>query len=201
MHSKLALGLSLAALFFSGVTTMNAQTKTETITLGTGCFWCSEAVFERVPGVISAVSGYSGGTVANPSYEQVCSGNTGHAECVQVTFDSAKTSLEKILAVFWEAHDPTTLNRQGADIGTQYRSVIFYRDEQQKQIAEKSKATAQKEFTRPIVTEITPFKDFYKAEDYHQEYFKLNGRAPYCQFVIAPKVKKLEQEKVIPANK
>jgi peptide-methionine (S)-S-oxide reductase len=201
MHSKLAIGLSLAALFLSGVTTMNAQTKTETITLGTGCFWCSEAVFERVPGVISAVSGYSGGTVANPSYEQVCSGNTGHAECVQVTFDPAKTSLEKILAVFWEAHDPTTLNRQGADIGTQYRSVIFYRDEQQKQIAEKSKATAQKEFTRPIVTEITPFKDFYKAEDYHQEYFKLNGHAPYCQFVIAPKVKKLEQEKVIPANK
>jgi peptide-methionine (S)-S-oxide reductase len=195
MHAKFPL---LVVLFLTGVVTMKAQSKTETITLGTGCFWCSEAVFERVPGVVSVVSGYSGGTVANPGYEQVCTGSTGHAECVQVEFDPAKTSLEKILAVFWEAHDPTTLNRQGADIGTQYRSAIFYRDETQKQIAEKSKAAAQQKFTQPIVTEITPFKAFYQAEDYHQEYFKLNGHAPYCQSVIAPKVRKLQQEKVIP---
>ena len=198
MHAKQFITSLLAMLFLGGAGIMNAQSKTEIITLGTGCFWCTEAVFERVPGVIAVVSGYSGGTVEQPTYEQVCSGSTGHAECVQITFDPARTSLEKILAVFWEAHDPTTPNRQGADVGTQYRSVIFYRDEQQKQIAGKSKAAAQRDFTKPIVTEIIPFKTFYQAEDYHQEYFKLNGHAPYCQFVIAPKVKKLQEEKVIP---
>jgi len=164
----------------------------ESIILGAGCFWCTEAVFQQIPGVVSVTSGYSGGTVKNPTYEQVCTGTTGHAEVSRIVFDPKKTSLDKILAVFWEAHDPTSLNRQGADSGTQYRSAIYYTLDEQKKVAEKSKADAQKEFSKPIVTEITKASDFYPAENYHQDYYRLNkNRNPYCHMVIAPKLKKL----------
>ena len=169
----------------------------ETATLGGGCFWCVEAVYERLPGVISVTSGYAGGHTENPTYKQVCTGTTGHAEVTQIVFDNTKTSFAKILDVFWQAHDPTTLNRQGADEGTQYRSVIFYHDEQQKLIAEKSKQAAQANFPSPIVTEIVPFKKFYPAEDYHQGYYDANGNQPYCRYVIQPKIEKLEHKKVI----
>lgn len=169
----------------------------ETATLGGGCFWCMEAVYERLPGVISVTSGYAGGHTENPTYHDVCTGDTGHAEVTQIEFDPAKISFAQLLDVFWQAHDPTTLNRQGADAGTQYRSVIFYHDEKQKLTAEKSKLAAQENFLKPIVTEIAPFKKFYKAEDYHQGYFDANGHAPYCQFVIAPKLEKLAHKNVI----
>ena len=164
----------------------------EAIVLAAGCFWCTEAVFQQIPGVVSVTSGYIGGTVKNPTYEQVCDGTTGHAEASRIVYDPKKTSLEKILAVFWEAHDPTSLNRQGADTGTQYRSGIFYSTDDQRKIAEKSKAEAGKEFSKPIVTEITKAGEFYPAEDYHQDYYRLNkNRNPYCSRVIAPKLKKL----------
>jgi peptide-methionine (S)-S-oxide reductase len=158
---------------------------------GAGCFWCVEAVFERIDGVIAVDAGYAGGTVPNPTYEQVCSGKTGHAEVAQITFDPSKVTYEKLLGVFWMAHDPTTMNRQGADVGEQYRSVIFYSDERQKTAAEKSLREAQKEFSSPIVTAIEPLKTFYRAENYHQEYFRNNPNAPYCRFVIKPKLDKL----------
>ncbi len=171
--------------------------KTETATLGGGCFWCMEAVYDRLPGVISVTSGFAGGYAANPTYQQVCAGGTGHAEVTQIVFDPAKLSYEKLLDVFWQAHDPTTLNRQGADQGTQYRSIILYHSEAQKLAAEKSEAGAQKNFKRPIVTEIVPFTEFFKAEDHHQEYYDKHSSTPYCQIVIAPKLEKLEKEKVI----
>lgn len=164
----------------------------EKATFGGGCFWCVEAVFERVDGVHSAVSGYAGGATAKPSYEQVCTGTTGHAEVVQVTFDPAKVSYEQLLDVFWSAHDPTSLNRQGADVGTQYRSVIFTHSEKQRIAAERSMREAQKNFRDPIVTEVKPLTEFYEAENYHQDYFDKNRNAAYCTFVIAPKLKKLE---------
>jgi len=163
----------------------------EKATLGAGCFWCVEAVFERLPGVHAVEAGYAGGTDPNPTYEKVCSGRTGHAEVAQITFDPKKTSYEKLLEVYWQAHDPTTLNRQGADVGTQYRSVIFYHDEEQKRTAERSRSEAQKLFQNPIVTEIKPLAKFYKAENYHQDYYKNNPAAPYCNFVIKPKLVKL----------
>ena len=164
----------------------------ETITFGGGCFWCLEAVFQRLIGVKSVASGYAGGTVPNPTYKQVCTGETGHAEVVQLTFDPKQIGFDQLLEVFWAAHDPTTLNRQGADHGTQYRSVIFYASDVQKAAAEKSKAAAQKEFNDPIVTEIVPLKTFYKAEDYHQNYYNQNAdRNPYCAVVIRPKLQKL----------
>jgi len=166
----------------------------EKATFGAGCFWCVEAVFERLEGVESVVAGYSGGTRPNPTYEQVCTGATGHAEVAQITYDPTKISYEKLLEVFWEAHDPTTLNQQGADVGTQYRSVIFYHDERQKAAAEKSKAAAQKNFDSPIVTQIEPLKQCYPAENYHQDYYKNHANAPYCVFVIKPKLKKLKLE-------
>lgn len=169
----------------------SAGTKSERITFGGGCFWCIEAVFARLEGVKATVSGYAGGKIPNPTYKQVCDGDTGHAEVVQIEFDPAKTSFEKMLEIFWAAHDPTTLNRQGADVGTQYRSVIFYENNAQKVAAETSKKAAQKEFSSPIVTEIAPLEKFYPAEDYHQDYFELNGRQPYCQAIIAPKLRKL----------
>lgn len=172
--------------------------KTETLTFGGGCFWCLEAVFQRLDGVKTVVSGYAGGDVPNPTYKQVCTGETGHAEVVQITFDPAKLPLEKLLKVFWAAHDPTTLNRQGHDSGTQYRSIILYADEAQKAAAEKSKVAAQSEFKDPIVTQIVPLKAFYKAEDYHQNYYNLNANAnPYCSVVITPKLKKLLEKGVI----
>ncbi len=173
-----------------------ANQNKEVITLGGGCFWCIEAVFDELKGVEQVESGYSGGPVANPSYRQVCSGTTGHAEVIEVTFDTKIISLKEILEVFFHVHDPTTLNRQGADVGTQYRSAIFYRSAQQKAVAEEviKGVTASKLWTDPIVTEIAPFEVFYKAEDYHQEYFKLNGTQPYCRFIIAPKMAKFRQE-------
>ena len=168
-------------------------TKAGSITLGGGCFWCVEAVYQRIEGITKVTSGYMGGTVSNPTYKQICTGRTGHAEVVQVHFDPAKLSLEKVLAVFWKAHDPTTLNRQGADVGTQYRSAIFYHNDADKAVAEKSMQAAGKsgEFRSPIVTEITRAGTFYKAEEYHQNYFNLNSNAPYCRAVIWPKLNKL----------
>jgi peptide-methionine (S)-S-oxide reductase len=142
----------------------------EKATFGGGCFWCVEAVYERLPGVQSVISGYAGGTKKNPTYEEVCTAETGHAEVAQITYDPAKITYEQLLEMFWQAHDPTTLNRQGADVGTQYRSVIFYHDEKQKAAAEKSKLEAQQSFDDPIVTEIQPLKEFYPAENYHQDY-------------------------------
>lgn len=167
----------------------------ETITLGAGCFWCVEAVFERVKGVEKVVSGYSGGSIANPTYREVTSGLTGHAEVVQVTFDPAVISLSQILRIFWKTHDPTTLNRQGADIGTQYRSAIFYHSEQQKATARELKDILDKSavWPQPIVTEITALRNFYNAEDSHQEYYRKNPNQPYCQFVIVPKLEKFEK--------
>jgi peptide-methionine (S)-S-oxide reductase len=172
----------------------NATNHFETATLGGGCFWCTEALFQMLPGVKSVASGYAGGTTENPSYEQVCTGKTGHAEVIQIKFDPKVVSYEKILETFWEAHDPTTLNRQGADHGTQYRSIILYNDETQRRAAEKSKAEAQKNFNKPIVTEIVPLKQFYKAEGYHQDYYRSNPNQPYCRAVIRPKVEKFEHK-------
>jgi peptide-methionine (S)-S-oxide reductase len=179
----------------------NAPAKMETATIGGGCFWCAEAVFQRIPGVKSVTSGFAGGTVPNPSYEQVCTGATGHAEVIQLKFDPAVLSYDKLLEIFWEAHDPTTLNRQGADHGTQYRSIILYSDDAQKTAAEASKARAAKRFKDPIVTQIVPLKAFYSAEDYHQNYYNSNKNQGYCQFVITPKLKKLISEGVIPQGK
>jgi len=200
MKTAACLLLSAVALNFTApaqpADSMSTN-KTETADLGGGCFWCMEAVFERLPGVISVTSGFAGGTAENPTYQQVCTETTGHAEVTEIVFDSAKISYDKLLEVFWQAHDPTTLNRQGADEGTSYRSIILYRDEKQKLEAEKSRLEAQKNFKNPIVTEIVPLKKFYKAEDYHQEYYDNNSSAPYCQIVIAPKLHKLEKEKVI----
>ncbi|MCH6560163.1 peptide-methionine (S)-S-oxide reductase MsrA [candidate division KSB1 bacterium] len=168
----------------------------ETITLGAGCFWCIEAVFQNLKGVQSVVSGYTGGQVENPTYEQICTGTTGHAEVAQIIFDPAVISFEDLLYVFWRTHDPTTLNRQGADVGTQYRSAIFYDSEEQKEIAEKSKAKtdASDLWPEPIVTEISQLDKFYNAEEYHQDYYKLNPNQPYCRLVIDPKIRKLKKE-------
>jgi peptide-methionine (S)-S-oxide reductase len=196
IYTLLAIGALNFAALAQSTNTMNSN-KPEFATFGGGCFWCMEAVFERLPGVQSVTSGFAGGHTANPTYEQVCGGDTGHAEVTQIEFDPAKISYEKLLDVFWQAHDPTTLNRQGADEGTQYRSLILYHGEAQKLAAEKSKAVAQKNFKHPIVTEIAPFTKFYPAEGYHQEYYDKNSNAPYCQVVIAPKLEKLEKEKVI----
>lgn len=163
-------------------------------TFGAGCFWCVEAVFEQLEGVHAVESGYMGGQVDHPSYREVCSGTTGHAEVAQVRFDPAVIRYETLLNWLWRLHDPTTLNQQGADRGTQYRSAIFYHDETQRAVAEDSKVTAQKYFTNPIVTEITMATTFYAAEDYHQDYYRLNPGAPYCRMVISPKLKKLDLE-------
>ncbi len=163
-------------------------------TLGGGCFWCTEALFQMLPGVKSVTSGYAGGTKEDPTYKEVCAGNTGHAEVIQIAYDPKLISYEKLLETFWEAHDPTTLNRQGADTGTQYRSIILYSDDDQKAAAEKSKAQAQKNFSRPIVTEIVPLTAFYPGEDYHQDYYRNNPNASYCRAVIRPKVEKFEKK-------
>lgn len=165
-------------------------------TIGNGCFWCTEAVFQRLAGVERVTSGYSGGDMADPDYNTVCSGVTGHAECLEIVYDESKINLEDILEVFWQTHDPTTLNRQGNDIGSQYRSVIFYHNEQQKNIAEQyiRQLTESKTFEDPIVTTLEPFTKFYPAEKYHQDYFNQNGNAPYCQFVVKPKVDKFIQK-------
>ncbi len=185
------MGFVILALLGLGAKSGGPMNERAEATFGAGCFWCVEAVFEQVEGVISVEAGYAGGTVPHPSYEQVCTGETGHAEVIRIVFDPAKVSYEHLLEVFWAAHDPTTLNRQGADHGTQYRSVIFYHDDAQRVTAEKSRAAAQKDFSDPIVTSIEPLKNYYRAENYHQDYFKNNPNAPYCVFVISPKLKKL----------
>ena len=163
----------------------------ETATLASGCFWCTEALFKRLNGVESVMSGYAGGKTENPSYEQVSSEQTGHAEAIQITFDPSVIPYEKILEVFWKTHDPTTINQQGADIGSQYRSAIFYHSEEQRKLAETSKETTQAMFDDPIVTEIVPFKSFYEAEGYHQDFYKNNPQNGYCKLVIDPKITKL----------
>jgi len=169
--------------------------KTELATLGGGCFWCIEAVFEKLDGVKSVTSGYAGGAQENPTYKQVCSDTTGHAEVVQIEFDPAKITYDQILEIFWDIHDPTTMNRQGPDSGSQYRSVILYHDDAQKKAAEKSKNVAQAKFGGKIVTDIQPLKKFWPAEDYHQDYFRKNPNAPYCAYVISPKLQKLQKLK------
>jgi peptide-methionine (S)-S-oxide reductase len=167
----------------------------DTATFGSGCFWCTEAIFERVNGVTSVISGYSGGAVKNPTYEEVCEGTTGHAECTQITFDPSVISYDELLEIFWKTHDPTTLNRQGNDVGTQYRSVVFFHNNEQKQKAEyyKQKLTDEKIWDKPIVTEITKLEKFYPAENYHQEYYENNPNQGYCAYVITPKVEKFEK--------
>ncbi|GAB6084669.1 peptide-methionine (S)-S-oxide reductase MsrA [Desulfuromonas carbonis] len=177
----------------------------DSVTLGGGCFWCIEAVFGRLQGVVQVVSGYAGGTRENPDYEEVCSGSTGHAEVVQVHFDPALISLAELLEVFWRVHDPTTRNRQGGDIGSQYRSIILYRDEEQRRVAEASRDAAQASglWPDPIVTEIVPLEAFYPAEGYHQDYYRINSFQPYCRMVISPKLQKLEKlfaDKLKPAT-
>ena len=174
--------------------------QTETATLGGGCFWCVEAVYERLPGIISVVSGYAGGQTENPTYEEIGTGKTCHAEVVQIKYDPAKISYEKIIDLFWEAHDPTTLNRQGADTGPQYRSIILTENDDQMRIANESKTRAQTKSKSPIVTEIVPLTKFYPAEDYHQDFYRENPMHPYNQAVIRPKLKKLD-EKATELNK
>jgi peptide-methionine (S)-S-oxide reductase len=187
-------------------TNVHSEKKTETgdtnnmdslqiATFGSGCFWCTEAIFERLNGVVKVESGYSGGKVKNPTYEEVCTGTTGHAEVTQITYDPSIISFDELLEVFWKTHDPTTLNRQGNDVGTQYRSVIFYHNEEQKELAENYKAELDKSgvWDNPIVTEISPFTNFYSAEKYHQDYYNNNPNQGYCTFVITPKVEKFEK--------
>ena len=186
-----------AALCAALTVTLQAESepmKTETATLGGGCFWCVEAVYERLPGIISVVSGYAGGQTENPTYEEIGTGKTGHAEVVQITYDPAKISYEKIIDLFWEAHDPTTLNRQGADTGPQYRSIILTENADQMRIANESKTRAQTKSKSPIVTEIVPLTKFYPAEDYHQDFYRENPMHPYNQAVIRPKLKKLDEK-------
>jgi peptide-methionine (S)-S-oxide reductase len=171
------------------------QMNNETAIFGNGCFWCTEALFQQLEGVSSVQSGYSGGHVENPTYEEVCEKTTGHAEAIKVVYDPSKISFDELLEVFWQTHDPTTLNRQGNDVGPQYRSVIFYMNEDQKKKAEfyKEKLGKSGAFDNPIVTAIEPYKNFYVAENYHQNYYKLNGSQPYCYFVIRPKMEKFQK--------
>ncbi|CAL1517398.1 Peptide methionine sulfoxide reductase MsrA [Chitinophaga sp. MM2321] len=171
------------------------NTNVEQATFGGGCFWCTEAQFQYLDGVLKVESGYAGGSVPNPTYEQVCEGNTGHAEVIRVTYDTTKISYEELLQAFWVSHDPTQLNRQGNDVGTQYRSVIFYNNEDQHQKAEfyKNKLQESGAYDKPIVTEIAPMTTFYEAEDYHQNYYNQNGKQPYCTFVIKPKLEKFKK--------
>ena len=200
----LRISLLFVALIFTNpghgqnkraLSNMEKQPGMETATFGSGCFWCTEAIFLNVEGVGEVESGYEGGKVKNPTYKEVCSGLTGHAEVVRLTFNPSVVSYDQLLEIFWKTHDPTTPNQQGADIGTQYRSVIFYHDEQQKQKAEfyKKRLEEEKAFDKPVVTEISPATTFYKAEDYHQNYYNLNSSAPYCTYVIQPKLEKFKK--------
>jgi peptide-methionine (S)-S-oxide reductase len=165
----------------------------ETLVLGGGCFWCTEAVFQRIKGVAKVVSGYSGGKYPNPTYREICEGTSGHAEVIEISFDESQISVEELLLIFFHTHDPTTLNRQGNDVGSQYRSVIFYANQAQKEAAEQLMIQLEKEqiFDAPIITELSPLTDFYPAEDYHQNYYNQNSYQPYCSMVIAPKLSKL----------
>lgn len=190
--------IAIFALSLNGFSQSNkpkTASNLETITLGGGCYWCVEAVYENLDGVKSVVSGFSGGKAANPTYEEVCTGTTGHAEVVQITFDKNVTDINEIFKVFFTVHDPTTLNRQGADVGTQYRSVIFYKNAEQKKAAESiiAELNKAKVYNSPIMTKTEPFKAFYKAEDYHQNYYANNKNQPYCKMVIQPKIEKFEK--------
>ena len=187
------MGVMTIAMLAMALNSGGEKGMQEEATFAAGCFWCVEAVFERVDGVVSVKAGYSGGSVPNPSYEQVCTGTTGHAESIRIVYDPSRVTYRQLLDIFWACHDPTTLNRQGADHGTQYRSVIFYNNAEQKAEAEASMAAAQKDFSDPIVTVIEPLKIFYPAENYHQDYYNKNPEAPYCQLVIAPKLRKLQK--------
>jgi len=200
-RSLVLFALALAAIIISGAMSTAAEQKpagethkTELGTFGGGCFWCMEAIFERFNGVKAVTSGYAGGKTPDPSYKQVCTGATGHAEVIQVEYDPAVISYNQLLDIFWEAHDPTTMNRQGADEGTQYRSVILYHNDAQKKAAEESKKVAAAHFDKPIVTQILPLTKFYVAEEYHQDYFRKNPHVPYCAYVISPKLQKLEKK-------
>ncbi len=196
--------ICFAALFFGSACAQNnkktenekkSRPMTKIATFGAGCFWCVEAVFQRLEGVRSVKSGYMGGNTKNPTYKEVCTGTTGHAEVAQIVYDPAVISFDELLSVFWKTHDPTTLNMQGADVGTQYRSAIFYHDDQQKEVAEKykKKLNEEKAYPNPVVTEIKPASEFYVAEDYHQNYYNQNGSQGYCRYVIQPKVEKFEK--------
>lgn len=208
MQLRLLYALAMALLTLSSCAQKNETTHPmttteknnndkdlETATFGSGCFWCTEAIFLNVDGVYSVESGYAGGKVKNPTYKEVCSGLTGHAEVVQIRFDPEEISYEEILEIFWQTHDPTTLNRQGADEGTQYRSVIFYHNEQQRKLAEfyKKKLEENRVYNDPVVTEISPLANYSRAEDYHQNYYNLNRSAPYCSYVIQPKLEKFRK--------
>ena len=184
-----------APVMIAGDTSAVNSASRDTATFGNGCFWCTEAIFQQVEGVIKVESGYSGGHVDNPTYRQVGTGTTGHAECLNIVFDPAKVTFDELLEIFWQTHDPTTPDRQGNDVGPQYRSVIFYHDEQQKTVAEKYMQELNKSgaFNDPIVTTFEPFTKFYKAENYHQNYYAENGSEPYCQFVIRPKLDKFRK--------
>ncbi len=189
---RLTLLLSVFAL---SLTFMNSsEARTESLVLGGGCFWCTEAAYEMLPGVKSVVSGYSGGRGKNPTYKEIGTGRTGHAEVIKIDYDPEVVSLETLLDFFWDAHDPTTLNQQGADIGTQYRSIILYANEEQKAAAIKSRDEAQKTFRDEIVTDIVPLRKFWEAESYHQDYYANNPNEGYCQYVIAPKIQKLKKQ-------
>jgi peptide-methionine (S)-S-oxide reductase len=200
MKTSLAAALALMCLC-AAPSLMNSQAdskpaiKTQIATFGGGCFWCLEAFYETFDGVKAVVSGYTGGHKLNPTYKEVCGGDTGHAEVVQIEFDPTKISYAQLLEIFWEIHDPTTLNRQGNDVGTQYRSAIYYHDEAQKKAIEQSLAAAKKKFDKPITTEVAALGKFYVAEEYHQDYFRRNPNAPYCAYVISPKLQKLQKLK------
>ncbi|MBA4851629.1 peptide-methionine (S)-S-oxide reductase MsrA [Emticicia sp. BO119] len=203
IQSIILLGAAIGVIALSGYkfnkkeTIMNQETEQDkaVATFGAGCFWCVEAVFQRLDGVTKVESGYMGGTNKNPTYKEVCTGLTGHVEVTEITYNPQKISFEELLEVFWKTHDPTTLNRQGNDVGTQYRSVVFYHDDKQKALAEKYKAELNTAgiYNSPIVTAIEPAQIFYKAENYHQDYYNLNGTQPYCQMVVRPKVEKFEK--------
>lgn len=195
MKKSLLIILLLSMSMQGQNNTKKSNPNLETITLGGGCYWCIEAIFENLVGVKTVVSGFSGGKTVNPSYEEVCSGKTGHAEVVQIIFDKKLTNLDEILKVFFTVHDPTTLNRQGADVGTQYRSVIFYRNEAQRKTAQEiiSQLNTAKAYDSSIVTKVEPFTKFYDAEDYHQDYYEYNKNKPYCRMVIQPKLEKFEK--------
>jgi peptide-methionine (S)-S-oxide reductase len=191
-HTKtMKLHAAICFLLASSLHAESETMKTQTATLGGGCFWCVEAVYESLPGVLSVVSGYAGGQTENPTYEQISTGRTGHAEVVQIEYDPEKITYGRLIDLFWEAHDPTTLNRQGADVGTQYRSIILTNDDEQARLARESLERAQAKFKSPIVTEIVPLTKFYPAEDYHQDFYRRNPNHPYNQAVVRPKLKKL----------
>jgi peptide-methionine (S)-S-oxide reductase len=196
MLSVFACVLMASSVLSQSAKTKPMSTNLQTATFGSGCFWCTEAVFLDVKGVKEVASGYMGGKTKNPTYEEVCTGTTGHAEVIQLKYDASLVSFEDLLEIFWNTHDPTTLNRQGADVGTQYRSAVFYHSEEQKKIAEqyKKQLGESKIFKNSIVTEITAASEFYKAENYHQNYYALNSNQGYCQFVIRPKVEKFRKQ-------